>query len=78
MLLERAAEPSTETVAPSDAFAALMAHAYCFELERSKEDLVSTYAQLCAEVPVTRFAYPHAFDLVDRTLATVEALLEDA
>lgn len=77
VLLEDAGpdDPAIVTPGGAEAFASIMRHAYCFELEGHKEQLVAAYAQLCATVPMARFAYPRSFERVTETLAALSPLL---
>ena len=77
VLLEDAGskEPAVAALHGGEAFASIMPHAYCFELDGNKEQLVAVYAHLCATVPVTRFAYPRSFGRVDATVEALQPLL---
>ena len=67
--------PAIASTSGGEAFASIMPHAYCFELDGAKNQLVAAYAHLCNTVPVTQFAYPRSFKRVEETLAALRPLL---
>jgi hypothetical protein len=67
--------PQVSTLAAADGFGTLMPHAYCFELDDAKEDLVDSYLRLARSVPVCRLEYPQRLDRLDDLVAAVKEML---
>ena len=74
-----AAAPSTslEKLTPSEAFAAVMPHVYCFSLEDSKERLVDEYAAVVERTPCVRLRYRQEPSSLPSMLSMIGALVVD-
>jgi hypothetical protein len=78
VLLEPDAEAhstSLEEVAPTDAFGALMLHAYCFSLEDSKARLVDDYTRVVQASPTSRLRFRPEHASLRAMVSLLRALL---
>jgi hypothetical protein len=67
------ATPCFDPLLAADAFGAVLPHAYCFDLEQGKRELVSDYAELVRRVPAFRLSYEQEPDRVGDTADAIEA-----
>jgi hypothetical protein len=73
---EGTAVVETRQVPSSQAFLALLDHAFCFSLldQDRKARMIASYLTLCTRVPVCEIRYPPGFDRFDALLDAIEAL----
>lgn len=67
--------PTTTVLTASDAFGALMPHAYCFALDAGKEELVAAYLALVRTVPVVELSYRQELGRLEETLDVLEEVV---
>jgi hypothetical protein len=77
LMRSRVSPPAVHRLRPSQAFAALLPHAYCFSVDepQAKQRLVERYAALASRVPVYRLDFepalerlPDMLDIIEQTI----------
>jgi hypothetical protein len=69
------ARPQPRTLTAGEAFAAVVEHAYCYDLEETKRAMTSDYLALLEHVPVVQLSRPAGFDGFEDFLDVVEGLM---
>jgi hypothetical protein len=75
LLIVLNAEPQPQTLSAGEGFAAVVEHAYCYNLEATKREMASAYLALLEHVPVVRLGRPAGFDGFEDFLDVVEGLM---
>jgi hypothetical protein len=72
-VLERGVELELTRLSSTDAFPAVLAHAYYFDLDDAdrKRDMMNRYLQLVTRVPTFRLVLPEGLDHIDEVVAAV-------
>jgi hypothetical protein len=72
-VLERGADLELTRLSSADAFPAVLAHAYYFDLDDAdrKRDMMHRYLQLVSRVPALRLVLPEGLDHIDEVVAAV-------
>ena len=67
--------PQPRVLTSGDAFAAVVEHAYCYNMEATKREMAAAYLALLEHVPVVQLSRPEGFDGFEDFLDVVGGLM---